>query len=485
MISLKNNSYFYNSNAKLGGGSFAKVFKVVRSIDNSPFAVKIIAKTQFENQGGDYLKKCFNREVAIQSLATKSGLPFFVQLIDKFEDGKNIYLVLELCEQNLLEHTRDKLLSEETALEFTFQIGIGLNYLHSIQVSHRDIKMENVMIKSGILKIADFGFASQSQIMSTNLGTPPFMAPEFFNPNTETYSPKIDVWALNTCLYYFLTNKLFFMSQNPKELKSQILTKEFVITKETEQLKSETKNLLLKGYIKNPVYRPSMEDYISHSCFGFLFSKYNAFLKISELPVLSNDSLNKLRIPETEGDNQEYRCYLMNFRNNNLLYIQMSKLISDIGFNILFAFLLVKRSMQNITAIVGYLKTNRIPCNRNFEQIKFEVDVWSKFCHGHWIKLISSVFVNDFQRIGKKYNQMCKSLLNVQTAFSNVPSFDINEDESSVITYFCNEIITKLGQLSSKDNPEEFKTIIKFAQRILIYEKYSPNQMVLAYVPIR
>ena len=52
----------------------------------------------------------------------------------------------------------------------------------------------------------------------TNLGTAPYMSPELFLEGDEAYTPKVDVWALNTCLYKLLTNKMFFWSPNKKIL---------------------------------------------------------------------------------------------------------------------------------------------------------------------------------------------------------------------------------------------------------------------------
>ena len=69
-----------------------------------------------------------------------------------------------------------------------------------------------------MIKIADFGFASNSSLLQTNLGTAPFMAPELFSDEQQEYDQKVDVWALNTCLYKMLTKKLYFASVNKIEL---------------------------------------------------------------------------------------------------------------------------------------------------------------------------------------------------------------------------------------------------------------------------
>lgn len=52
----------------------------------------------------------------------------------------------------------------------------------------------------------------------TYLGTAPYMSPEIFLEGEEAYTHKVDVWALNTCLYKLLTGKLYFWSPNKKQL---------------------------------------------------------------------------------------------------------------------------------------------------------------------------------------------------------------------------------------------------------------------------
>jgi len=59
-------------------------------------------------------------------------------------------------------------------------------------------------MKDGILKIADFGFASNSSQLMTSLGTGPYMSPELYKEGDDAYTYKVDVWALNTCLYKLL-----------------------------------------------------------------------------------------------------------------------------------------------------------------------------------------------------------------------------------------------------------------------------------------
>ena len=76
-------------------------------------------------------------------------------------------------------------LDEETARFFFLQLLEGLNYCHDNDITHRDLKPENLLLTDDYtLKIADFGFAAPLQgrdgsgTLSTQLGTPNYMAPE-------------------------------------------------------------------------------------------------------------------------------------------------------------------------------------------------------------------------------------------------------------------------------------------------------------------
>ena len=101
----------------------------------------------------------------------------------------------------------------------------------------------------------------------TNLGTAPYMSPELFLEGDEAYTPKVDVWALNTCLYKLLTNKMFFWSPNKKMLEKQVIEKPFYVDP-SFNISEPVKDLLIKGYMKDPAERLSMQEYVNHPAFS-------------------------------------------------------------------------------------------------------------------------------------------------------------------------------------------------------------------------
>lgn len=82
-----------------------------------------------------------------------------------------------------------------------------LAHLHSRNVTHRDIKLENIIIDSkGIIKLIDFGFCcctSSDTKLKIFCGTPSYMCPEIVMKK-EYYGPPTDIWATGILLFALL-----------------------------------------------------------------------------------------------------------------------------------------------------------------------------------------------------------------------------------------------------------------------------------------
>lgn len=121
-------------------------------------------------------------------------------------------MILEYCDVgNLLTYQsklKTKTFQLREALDILVEVMKGLKVIHDNNYIHRDIKSENVLIKSteaGLkYKIADFGFARpvNSGTASTICGTEKYMAPEILK-NT-AYNKSVDIWALGILLYFMM-----------------------------------------------------------------------------------------------------------------------------------------------------------------------------------------------------------------------------------------------------------------------------------------
>jgi serine/threonine protein kinase len=93
--------------------------------------------------------------------------------------------------------------TERRAIEILKQVGEGLLYLHNEQVTHRDLKPDNILVRSlnpFALTLSDFGIAKMDEsIMETGAGTSMYMAPELTSAcvgDGGTYTNAVDIWAL-------------------------------------------------------------------------------------------------------------------------------------------------------------------------------------------------------------------------------------------------------------------------------------------------
>ena len=100
------------------------------------------------------------------------------------------------------------------------QILSGLAYMHSRNISHRDMKPENVIYnpRTGVVKIIDFGFACISkEKLRVFCGTPSYMSPEIVA--RQAYSgPAADIWACGVILYVLLNGTVPFKAKTEKDL---------------------------------------------------------------------------------------------------------------------------------------------------------------------------------------------------------------------------------------------------------------------------
>merc|ERR1711917_849 len=106
---------------------------------------------------------------------------------------------------------RKAYLSHNYSCRYFYNLITGLNYLHSIQIAHRDIKCENCLIgMDGTLKLGDFGLARKvknGELSKTFCGSSDYAAPELFRQRE--YDPfPADIWSCGIALFVMLSAEL-------------------------------------------------------------------------------------------------------------------------------------------------------------------------------------------------------------------------------------------------------------------------------------
>eukprot|EP00040_Diaphanoeca_grandis_P015760 m.80810 g.80810 ORF g.80810 m.80810 type:complete len:632 (+) comp25349_c0_seq2:193-2088(+) len=198
----------------LGEGSYGVVSKV-KHRSGDVFACKAISKTD----AGSKALQMLDLEIYVLKLLTHINI---VQLIEVYETPQKTCLIMEICEGGNLEtlHMRDGVAAYSTKeVSVILQsLASGIAYIHDNEIVHRDLKLENVMVKtkgSFDVKICDFGLCAVKSRNELQLvcGTPIYMAPEVLC-DLGKYSPLCDLWSIGVMMFRLLTVEIPFMPRN-------------------------------------------------------------------------------------------------------------------------------------------------------------------------------------------------------------------------------------------------------------------------------
>jgi serine/threonine protein kinase len=132
-----------------------------------------------------------------------------------------------VCCGDLLSFVRKRSKLNETTAKFIFrQIIEALQIIHSHNIVHRDIKLDNILIDlQNNIKICDFGVSKQIRkcdVMHDQCGTPAYISPEILkNQGYEGFG--VDVWSAGVVLYAMLSGTVPFKANNMNDLHKMII----------------------------------------------------------------------------------------------------------------------------------------------------------------------------------------------------------------------------------------------------------------------
>lgn len=192
----------YKLGEKIGDGNFADVHVGILRQTGEEFAIKKVDKSKLKGK-----ESMIENEIAILN---EIDHPNIVKLYEEYETEKYIYLVMDYVRGgDLFDAIIDSVkFTEADASVMVRDLARALNYLHEMNVVHRDMKPENLLVNltdgnSMQLKLADFGLAMEViEPVYTVCGTPTYVAPEIL---AETgYGLPVDMWALGVITYILL-----------------------------------------------------------------------------------------------------------------------------------------------------------------------------------------------------------------------------------------------------------------------------------------
>lgn len=228
--------------SQVGKGASGRVFLVRDRLNGEHLALKVIEKTSvYEND--DAYRHALDERLVLEMACDH---PFILNLRYAFQTTKRLYLVTEYCDGgDLFDYLkkRGKPFKEPEGRRIAAEILLALEYIHSLGVVYRDLKLENVLLDlDGHVRIADFGlskllgkrrYSSRKpppapsanlriapvkpvNMTKTFCGTREYVAPEMLSGSE--YGQSVDLWAFGILLYEILCGRTPFYSRNREEV---------------------------------------------------------------------------------------------------------------------------------------------------------------------------------------------------------------------------------------------------------------------------
>ncbi|KAE8753152.1 hypothetical protein FOCC_FOCC000075, partial [Frankliniella occidentalis] len=247
------NTRGYSLIRKLGEGTYAKVYMASYIPPNDQrrkvyLACKVVDTSRAPR---DFVRRFLPRELDILK---RLNHPHIVHVHSIFQRRTKYFIFMRLAEKgDLLDWVlKHGAVTEGQSRVWLRQLTLALQYLQALEIAHRDLKCENVLITTNYnVKLADFGFArycvdarGRRVLSGTNCGSLSYAAPEILR--AEQYDPKIsDVWSLGVVLYIMLNKAMPFDDSNINRLHDEQIQRRWrFCASVVDILSDQVKNLI-------------------------------------------------------------------------------------------------------------------------------------------------------------------------------------------------------------------------------------------------
>ena len=271
---------FYKYGRLIGQGAFGKVNLGLNVLTGRVVAIKSFNKKNLDSPNNEHMKKIIYET----NLMRKLNHPNITKILEMFEDEKYILIIMEYINGgNLFSFVKKRRKLTEKISKFLFkQIILGIKHIHSQNIVHRDVKLENILIDlNNTIKICDFGIgrilSSPDELIHDQCGTPMYMAPEILSCSKEIgYKGfPVDIWSAGIALYIMLSGSLpfsvknendSFLDGNNNKKKNMALRKAIINNepKKIEKISDKARDLLHGLLNKDPNKRLTCDEILKH-----------------------------------------------------------------------------------------------------------------------------------------------------------------------------------------------------------------------------
>lgn len=308
----------------LGKGGFAKVYMCESLDTNRMYAVKVVPKANLVKTRA---RQKLQAEIKIHRILKHKHVCEYKHF---FEDKTNCYILLELCHNHSMNELikRRKRLTEPEVKYFLSQLLQSVQYMHDINVIHRDLKLGNLFLDKQLrVKVGDLGLATKltksDEKRKTICGTPNYIAPEVIDGNKEKrgHSFEVDIWSVGVIFYTLLIGKPPYESKDVKSTYQRILANQYSFPSHVP-ISEHARDLISRMLQTLPAKRPSLEFIKMHPFFTHDASKIPKSLPLccthvapdwqedadgNLVPVLAEAEETRYQTQVSSRRKQEYR----------------------------------------------------------------------------------------------------------------------------------------------------------------------------------
>ncbi|XP_073716741.1 serine/threonine-protein kinase TAO3 isoform X1 [Misgurnus anguillicaudatus] len=278
---------------EIGHGSFGAVYFARNSYSNEVVAIKKMSYNgkQTTEKWQDIIKEV--------KFLEQLRHPNTIEYKGCYLKDNTAWLVMEYClgsASDLLE-VHKKPLQEVEIAAITHGALLGLAYLHSHNMIHRDVKAGNILLtEPGQVKLADFGSASVASPANSFVGTPYWMAPEVILAMDEgQYEGKVDVWSLGITCIELAERKPPLFNMNAMSALYHIAQNDSP-TLQSNEWSDAFRSFVDYCLLKIPQDRPSSAELLRHD-----------FVRRDRPPRVLIDLIQRTKDAVRELDNLQYR----------------------------------------------------------------------------------------------------------------------------------------------------------------------------------
>ena len=219
----------------------------------------------------------FNREIENMKLCKNE---YSVDIYDYYETEKEFIIIMELCDDTLFHELcrvpGNSGFKSKQIKQILNQLNEVFKIMNKNKISHRDIKLNNILVKyldeshkKFKVLLSDYGISNRLLSLtgrfSTHAGNLLIMAPEILND--EQYNDKCDLWSLGINIYQLYTKKFPYFANVERGILNQIEQKGQSVLNIIPKEDFLLKDLLSKLLVRDPDQRISWEEYFQHPFF--------------------------------------------------------------------------------------------------------------------------------------------------------------------------------------------------------------------------